>query len=448
MSPQDGSISYKRDVDRRASDSPPFLDQENYHDIVCNGQTIRSNIDAKVEKGFFMSLDNSWTCYRRNYFSVQCSYSLTPYPANAQLYLVESGQKNHQSIQALAICLSAAVDNGGGKSIELVQHTPKRDKGPQNPVQITKLAPTPPGRNHAVPHGFPMNTFDQSVNHQAQLPPYLPLQAVGSRNAPEDIGSQGGYSQHNPSPTADQHTFERIQFKSATANNGKRRAQQQYYHLIVELWADVRNINDKEPKWKKVAQRVSHQVVVRGRSPSHYQNEGPHSTSTRGGSGGPSGTGSGNLSMPGGLGATNVGYTRAYGNAHYSPNYRTQTYRGNFYSLDPSPIGSTSMSSTSSNEGMPIEPYSDHSKSLGMHSNGDEDEPKGYDATDAYQYIPGPLYDNGPAQHAKAGLGESMRLKDEAYGAAFPPGGVAQAAWRLKGVDSSRGFYPTLATGY
>jgi hypothetical protein len=106
------------------------------------------------------------------------------------------------------------------------------------------------------------------------------------------------------------------------------------------------------------------------------------------------------------------------------------------------------MSSTSSNEGMPIEPYGDHSKSLGMHSSGDEDDAKGYDATDAYQYIPGPLYDNGSAQQAKAGLGEPLRVKDEAYGAAFPPGGVVQAAWRFRAVDSSRGLYPGVTTGY
>jgi len=448
MSPQDGSMAYKRETDRRNSDSPPFLEQENYHTIVWNGQTIRSHIEAKVEKGFFMSCDNCWTCYRRNYFSVQCSYSLSPYPISGQLYLVESGQKTHQPIQALAIRLSAAVDNGGGKSIELVQHTPKRDKGPQNPLQITKLAPTPPGRMHSVPHGFPMNTFDQNVPHQAQ-PLYLPLQAVDSGNASQDAGGQGGYAQHPPSPTAYQHTFERIQFKSATANNGKRRAQQQYYHLIVELWADVRSITDKDPNWKKVAQRVSHQVVVRGRSPSHYKNEGPHSTSTRGGPGGPSGTGSGNLSLAGGLGATGVGYTRAYGNVHYSPNYRGQTYGGNFYSIEPSPIGSTSMSSSSSNEGIPIEPFTEHGKPIVMHSSGDEDDIKGYDATDRYQYIPSPLYDQGPAQQAKTGLGESLRIKHEAYGAAFPPGGMAQTAWpeRFRAVDSSRGFY-TGITGY
>lgn len=66
-------------------------------------------------------------------------------------------------------------------------------------------------------------------------------------------------------------TFERIQFKTATANNGKRRAAQQYYFLLVELLADV---GSQHPdRWIKVAFRMSAPLVVRGRSPSHYQND-------------------------------------------------------------------------------------------------------------------------------------------------------------------------------
>ena len=60
------------------------------------------------------------------------------------------------------------------------------------------------------------------------------------------------------------HTFERIQFKQATANNGKRRTPQQYYHLLVELHINVRTQNN--PHWIKVAQRKSTKIIMRGRS--------------------------------------------------------------------------------------------------------------------------------------------------------------------------------------
>lgn len=62
-----------------------------------------------------------------------------------------------------------------------------------------------------------------------------------------------------------------------TSDNRKRSAGQQYYHVNVELWADIRNPLDKSTTWVKVAQLRSAAVVVRARSPSHYQNEGRQS---------------------------------------------------------------------------------------------------------------------------------------------------------------------------
>jgi meiosis-specific transcription factor NDT80 len=99
----------------------------------------------------------------------------------------------------------------------------------------------------------------------------------------------GGYSQSGQGPYATDHTFERIQFKQATANNGKRRAAQQYYHLVVELYVDVGTQNPGE-QFVKIAERKSAKMIVRGRSPGHYQTERRGSTSS--GPGGSSGMGS------------------------------------------------------------------------------------------------------------------------------------------------------------
>ena len=74
-------------------------------------------------------------------------------------------------------------------------------------------------------------------------------------------------------PTPSSHTFERIQFQKATANNGKRRAQQQFYHLKVELLADVSSPTSSTPSWEIITIRVSEGIIVRGRSPSHYKAE-------------------------------------------------------------------------------------------------------------------------------------------------------------------------------
>jgi len=211
-------------VDPAASSSlegPAFRDLQSFSDITLDdGTPVRPEIHCHIEKGFFMSSDNSWTCYRRNYFAVDGSYSLHP-PPRSRLFL------KSKPIQSLALDLSACVDGIGAKAVDLVQHTPKRDKGPQ-------LAPRPVT--------------------------LLPKNLQGTT----DLRTT--------------HSFERIQFKSATANNGKRRAAQQYYVIIVSLLADVRLGLFGPPDWVKVAQRCSEQLVIRGRSPSHYTNEAPNSS--------------------------------------------------------------------------------------------------------------------------------------------------------------------------
>ena len=118
--------------------------------------------------------------------------------------------------------ITAVVAGDIGHNIELVQHTPKRDKGPiMKPVAVKLSA----------------KTSTQSQRQQL---------------------------------IAAEHTFERVQFKQATMNNGKRRAQQQYHQLVVSLLADVGE-HDAD-RFVKVAERRSVGLVVRGRSPGHYQN--------------------------------------------------------------------------------------------------------------------------------------------------------------------------------
>nr|CAG8511280.1 1669_t:CDS:2 [Entrophospora candida] len=129
--------------------------------------------------------------------------------------LIEVEGQFHTITQFL-LGISARVSNSD-KKIELVQHTPKRDKGPQM-VPVPK--PIRPGGN-------------------------LNLSSVGSNS---NIV-----------------TFERIQFKTATANNGKRRAAQQYYVVMVDLYAQVEN-----GEQFRVATSTSASLVVRGRSPGHY----------------------------------------------------------------------------------------------------------------------------------------------------------------------------------
>ncbi|KAF3031944.1 hypothetical protein E8E12_003207 [Didymella heteroderae] len=398
----------------------PFGAQETFATITCEGTTVVPTLDAEVRKSFFFSGDRVWTCYRRNYFAVNVSYGLSPWISNSRLYLDQGNGKQPKQIQSMAVSLAAAVDGSGGETIELIQHTPKRDKGPQLSMKKELLAPTPPGKSH---EHYALGSFHQSSSVPG---PQLPLQIES------DSSQQCSPTRHNSSTY--QHGFERIQFKSSTANNGKRRAQQQYYHLIVELWANTQTSQDNEPKWVKVAARSSYPVVVRGRSPRHYQHEDPHNAGASRGAGGSG------LGGPGhhGLGSNGARAFGSYSNG-LSNGFATiggNLYRGATYSLDLSPIGSHSVSSASSLSGGP------HEGLVGDQHMVDSDDTKMNDAPQDYSYYPAPIYENTPAK-IEHSLPLPQRIVQEEYQ------GPAELAdrWHLGGsgqfqsMGTSHGYY-------
>lgn len=257
---------------------PPLGEtQQLQHLSSADGHPVRPEIHARVDKGFFLS-DRDWTCYRRNYFSVICSYSLLPASLSLPLYLRRTPSSQREHILSFAMCISAVVDAPGGKTVELVQHTPKRDKGPQHKPSKIKLSPQPAGGMYA---GTSSSPVIQQQGHPSQ----------------QGLDHEYTFPQQTQQQQQHQHiaVFDRIQFKSATANNGKRRAAQQYYHLIVELYADVGSSASSAPGqpgaaggdggWVKIAQRISAPMVVRGRSPGHYADERRQSSTSSPGGG-------------------------------------------------------------------------------------------------------------------------------------------------------------------
>ncbi|KAF1976339.1 p53-like transcription factor [Bimuria novae-zelandiae CBS 107.79] len=408
-------------------ETPPFNAQEDYCDIICDGSKLTPTIEAKIEKGFFMSHDGVWTCYRRNYFAVNVYYNLHPWVNNSRLYLNQGGGKPQDQIQALAVSLAAAVDGSTGKTIELIQHTPKRDKGPQLAMKKELLSPTPPGKNHEHASSYGLSSFHQSTQVAG---PLLPLQQ-------RDPEPSQQYSPASHTSNSYQHAFERIQFKSATANNGKRRAQQQYYHLLVELWANIQRPNDKEPRWVKVAARSSHPVVVRGRSPSHYSNEGPHNAGTSRGAGSGGGPGQGPHGYSNGTSQYTTGYRTGLSGGG-SSGLGGGMYRGTTYSLDQSPMGSHSVSSASTLSGSPVDNY------VGDHHMTEDEDTKMIQSHTNYQYYPAPIYEAiQPKVENTIPSALDRRIKEE-----FPGSAAMGGSWqvggcgRFQGMETSRGYYP------
>ncbi|KAI9495671.1 hypothetical protein BDB00DRAFT_209936 [Zychaea mexicana] len=170
-----------------------------------------------MDRGFFLA-DGKWTCYRRNYFQLTGTFIVS----HGGPFYVNKHRIRHFYFQLSARQLEADLQ------VKLIQLTPKRDKGPQNDPPLLAIQPI----IVSPPFGTPPIVSGESAMATAA-------------------------------------TFERIQFKSATANNGKKRASQQFFVLVLELLAEMDN-GDR----MTVASAQSVPLVVRGRSPGHYADSG------------------------------------------------------------------------------------------------------------------------------------------------------------------------------
>lgn len=193
--------------------------------------------------------DHEWTCYRRNYFQLSVAYNLRcPNPGLLDESLLQQGvcvdyHGRQERVRGFKLTIGARVYGADVKIIDLVQHTPKRDKGPQ----------IKPALNLMLPGG----DVERHQHHET-------TDEEGSVSAPGTVLSGSIPEGEIPKVV----TYERIQFKQATANNGKRRAAQQYFSLVVEAYATI--LGAKGTEDILVAITKSSPVVVRGRSPGHY----------------------------------------------------------------------------------------------------------------------------------------------------------------------------------
>lgn len=358
---------------------PPFENTRVLLPVVDNkGQPVQIDLQAKIDKGFFKA-ENDWTCYRRNYFSVACSYTLKPpyQPSREPIYLQRpnGNGSNPDLIRTLAICITARVSGEENKTIDLVQHTPKRDKGPLGRPEKIKLMPSPPGAVGPYSDPAALSTGSQLNND------YDATYQASSQN-----------SHQNPTMA----TFDRIQFKNATANNGKRRAAQQYFHIVVELFAEIPTSQSSEGQWIKVASKTSARMVVRGRSPGHYSDDRRSSSASMGPGSGTGGDGVGgqheaNAGGPpggsrGGLGNLSHPNSSRLGSSTYISSHAAQHH----YS---SPESRSSASGSSHDGGVSLRVDRPDCPMLSP-----EDE-SAIQEHDGYQYFPAPLYEGMPNSH-------------------------------------------------
>lgn len=112
-----------------SQNAPPFEATKHFHALSDTGGTpIHPDIQAKLDKGFFKA-DQDWTCYRRNYFTVACCYSLKPDVDHVSepIYL-NRNNGSRDRVHSFAICISAKADGEEERRSILFNTLPKETK--------------------------------------------------------------------------------------------------------------------------------------------------------------------------------------------------------------------------------------------------------------------------------------------------------------------------------
>ncbi|RSM19273.1 hypothetical protein CDV31_001951 [Fusarium ambrosium] len=192
-----------------------------------NNQFVEANMTAELYGMFFVAEDVfggdstgrplELTCYRRNLW--QCSGQIT-LPRMITNIMNEQGQ--HVQIFELMASITA-VESIEGKSTEIIS-IPWKNANPQG-GEDSKAVSAPPNIT------LDLSTGQELDAHRVSLPV----------------------------------SWKRLQFKHATANNGRRKGLQQHYVVKISLLGKTQT-----GEFIKIAEIQSGPVIVRGRSPRNF----------------------------------------------------------------------------------------------------------------------------------------------------------------------------------
>lgn len=198
----------------------------------AHGRVQQIELAAQIHGMFFLSemtapsgegmvVQPELTCYRRNLFQISGTATT---PRGPLTVITERGERVPIASMEVTVSATESVDGHSVKLIVIPWKTPP----PKSPE-------VGPGQEHE--------------------PAPIPLQAL-------DVSSPEGSADFSVYPIS----YRRLQFRIATANNGRRRELQQHFTLHLDVVATL--TNDTKVS---VCETTTAPIVVRGRSPRNFQ---------------------------------------------------------------------------------------------------------------------------------------------------------------------------------
>lgn len=225
---------------------------------------LKPFIQARIDRGF----DNQngyWIGYKRNYFTlVTCfnfhNLSFAEFASQKLVMLNEDMSMSPVKHLALRIVARCSEDN---TEVKLVQHTAKRDRGPQSSPSV----------HPAVPGKLPDHDLVRRAANIRNGLKIQQLQHIFSYEKPttrnkKRLKKMIGLEHYPEQTIARVARYERVQFCSSI-NNKRPPTSTKHFKLFVELIGIPEDDGDSVV----IARTETAPLVIRGRSPSSYKDK-------------------------------------------------------------------------------------------------------------------------------------------------------------------------------
>ena len=270
---------------------PPFHLTNNFGTVIDlhSGRQVLFEIHPRIDRGFD-SIGDEWVGYKRNYFTLVSSFEAQGYSLddflNGSFQLTAASQLfcgQTVPIKYFAMIIRAKTDDSEMARIKLVQHTAKRDKGPQFEPQVCPLIPSQLPRHQIIREASNVRNENKMKKYESTFFFY--------KSGAERYYSDDAIIQTYPTDCIQKVArYERVQFAASISTKKPGQASKYFkLHVVLGAVVDPRDLGDVN---EGVAQSLPNEtftlpngetgiffdiqemetspLVIRGRSPSNY----------------------------------------------------------------------------------------------------------------------------------------------------------------------------------
>ncbi|KAL3230519.1 Meiosis-specific transcription factor NDT80 [Nakaseomyces bracarensis] len=279
---------------------PPFKSCGKLRDVICNetGEVLNLRMRQRIDRGFD-HIGEEWVGYKRNYFTLVSAFEvngwnyeeLLKYSFSTTLLPFGSYEIDdievHLKVLYFAIKIKATDDNSN--EIQLIQHTAKRDKGPQFTPDICPLIPAKLPNHQVIREASNV----RNVNKKKKFDPIFHFYKDQHKTS---YGIDSLFTSYPDNCIKKVARFERVQF-SASNSVERHFDQNRFFKLHVIMGVVVAeheikqflrhannrieiNLNDSSDelilpcgtsgRFMHIEKMETPALIIRGRSPSNY----------------------------------------------------------------------------------------------------------------------------------------------------------------------------------